>query len=86
LGLKFLVGHARSLAVDDAEVSLGDLVGGGIAVGRRRVEDKVAACRVPFLRLVLLLHVLCLDVVELLALQLVLIFRFLGGAGDARRE
>jgi hypothetical protein len=41
---------------------------------------------VPLLCLVLLLGVLHLDVIKLLALQLVLIFCFLGGAGDARRE
>jgi hypothetical protein len=37
----------------------------------------------PLLRLVLLLHVLCLDVIELLALELVLVLGLLGGAGDA---
>ncbi len=86
LGLQFLVRHARGIADDYAEVSLGNFVGRRVAVGQRRVSDKASARSVPFLRLVLLFGVLGLDVVQLLALELVLILRFLGGARDARRK
>ncbi len=40
----------------------------------------------PLLCLVLLLCVLCLDVIKLLALELVLVLSLLGGAGDAGRK
>jgi hypothetical protein len=86
LGLQFLVGHAHGIADDYAEVSLGNFVGRGVAVGRRRVYDKGSACRVPFLCLVLLFGILGLDVVQLLTLELVLILCFLRGARDARCE
>ena len=86
LGLKFLVGHARGLAIDEAKVGLGDLIGKGVAVRRRGFYDEAAARGVPFFCLVLLLGVLRLEIIQLLALDSVLVFRFLGGAGDACRE
>ncbi len=57
------VGHSCSVAVDDAEVGLGDFLGGRVAVDGRCVEHKVLARVVPLLHLVLFLCVLLLDVI-----------------------
>jgi hypothetical protein len=86
LALELFVGHAGGLAVYDPEVGHGDFLGGGVAVGQCRIENEASTCGMPFFRLVFLLCILRLDVVELLALELILMLGLLGGAGDAGRK
>ena len=57
------VGHPSCVTVDDLEVRRGDVIGGGVAVSGRSIEDEAPASRVPFLHFVLLLGVLFLEVV-----------------------
>ncbi len=81
--LEFFVGHTGSVTVDDAKVGCRDFLGGGVAVGRRCIDHKALTRGIPFLRLVLLLCNLLLDVIELLALDFVLVLGLLNGVGDA---
>ncbi len=83
LALELFVDHAGSLTVYDPEVGCGDFLGGGVAVGQCRVENKASNRGMPFFCLVFLLRVLRLDVVELFPLELILMLGLLGGAGDA---
>ena len=53
LGLEFPVGHTCGIAVDDAEVGLGNFFCWGIAVGRCCIERKASTGGVPLLGLVL---------------------------------
>ncbi len=84
--LEFLVGYSGGVAVDDAKVGRGDFLGGGVAVDRCCIEHKGLTRGMPFLRLVLLLCVLLLNVIELLALNFVLVLGRLNGVGDASGE
>ncbi len=61
--LELSVGHSRGVAIDDAEVGLGDFLSGGVAVNERRIEHKALARVVPLLHLVLLPCILLLDVI-----------------------
>ncbi len=63
LVLELSAGHSCGVAIDDAEVGLGDFFGGGVAVDGCRVEHKALACVVPLLCLVLLPCILFLDVI-----------------------
>jgi hypothetical protein len=83
LVLEFFTGHSGGITVDDAKVRCGDFLDGGVTVGRCCVEHKVSTGGMPFLHLVLLLCVLLLDMIELLALDFVLVLGLLDGAGDA---
>ncbi len=86
LGLEFPVGHTCGIAVDDAEVGLGNFFCWGIAVGRRCIEHEASTGGVPLLGLVIFLCVLLLDVVELLVMDFILVLRFLGSASDSSCE
>ncbi len=82
MALELLVGHSSSVAVDDAKVGCWEFLGRGVAVGGRRVEHEASTRGMLFLCFVLLFCVLFLDVVELLALDFVLVLGLLGGAGE----
>ncbi len=84
--LELSVSHSGSVTVDDAELECGDVLGRGVAIGRRYIEHKVPTCVMPFFGLALSLHVLFFDVVKLFALDSILVLGFLGGAGDAGSE
>ncbi len=81
--LELSVSHSSSVTIDDAEVGCGDVLCGGVAIGRCRIEHEASTCGMPFFCLVLFLCVLFFDVVKLLALDSVLVLGLLGGAGDA---
>ncbi len=83
LVLEFFVGHSGGVTVDDAKVGCGDFLGRGVAVSRRCIDHEALTCGMPFLNLVLLLCILFLDVIELLALDFVLVLGLPDGAGDA---
>ncbi len=55
------------------KVGHGDFLSGGVAVGRRCVEHEALTQGMSFLRLVLLLCILLLDVIKLLVLDFVLV-------------
>ncbi len=61
--LELSVGHSRGFTVDDAEVGLGDFLGGGVAIDGRCIEHEALACVVPLHCLVLLPRILLLDVI-----------------------
>ncbi len=82
MALELFVGHSGSVAVDDAKVGCWDFLGGGVAVGGRHVEHEASTRGMPFLCFVLLFCILFLDVVELLALDFVLVLGLLEGVGD----
>jgi hypothetical protein len=86
LVLEFFVGHSGGVAVDDAKIGCEDFLGRGVAVGRRCVEHEALTHGMPCLCLVLLFCILLLDVIELLALDFVLVLGLLDGAGDASGE
>ena len=54
------VGHPSCVIVDDLEVRRGNVIGGGVTVGGRGIEDEAPASRVPFLHFVLLFGVFSL--------------------------
>jgi hypothetical protein len=86
LALELFFGHSGGVAVDDAKVGRWDFLGGGVAVGGRRVEHEASTRGMPFLRFVLLFCILFLDVVKLLTLDFVLVLGLLRGAGDTSCE
>ena len=81
MSLELLASHTGGVAVDDTqEVGHGNVVRGRVAVGGCPVEHKTLADGMPLFGFVFLLRILFLDIIELLALEFVLVFSLLGGA------